>query len=321
MNGNIKIKNLNVHFMTKLGNVKAVDNVSLELEKGKVIGLIGETGSGKSVLGLSILRLLADNAIVSGNIYYEDMDLLSLNKKDMIGLRGKSIALVPQNPGTALNPIMRVGRQITETIISHEKVSKKEGVNRAFSIIKAFMMNRSNLKSYPFELSGGMKQRILAAIGISCNPMWLIADEPTKGLDAIVRGQVYDTFSKIKERNNAGMLLITHDLILARRLCDKIAVMYAGDILEYGLSREVLEKPKHPYTKGLVNSQPHKHLKPMLGSSPSLINPPEGCKFHPRCEGAMKKCSLEKPLLYKTVMGSEVRCFLFDKVEKRNEDI
>lgn len=321
MNANIKIQNLNVHFKTKLGNVKAVDNVSLELEKGKVIGLIGETGSGKSVLGLSILRLLADNAVVSGNILYKDIDLLSLDKTAMVGLRGKEIALVPQNPGTSLNPIMRVGKQVAEGIILHKKAKKKEAIDKALALMNKFMMDDNILRAYPFELSGGMKQRVLAAIGISCNPIWLIADEPTKGLDAIVRSQVYETFSKIKERNDTGILLITHDLILAKRLCDKIAVMYAGDVLEIGLSKGILENPQHPYTKGLVNSQPHKHLKPMQGSSPSLIDLPKGCKFHPRCEYAMEKCYLQKPLLYKTAMGSEARCFLFDKIGKGNEGI
>lgn len=321
MNENIKITNLNVHFKTKNGNVRAVDNVSLELEQGKVIGLIGETGSGKSVLGLSILSLLAHNAIVSGSICYKDRDLLSLDKRAMMKLRGKEIALVPQNPGTALNPIVRVGRQIAEGIILHGGASKKEAINEAMLLLKSFMMGNNSLRAYPFELSGGMKQRILAAIGIACNPLWLIADEPTKGLDAIVRRQVYDTFSRIKERNDMGILLITHDLMLAKRLCDKIAVMYAGDILEFGPSREVLENPKHPYTRGLIDSQPQRNLKPMQGNSPSLINPPKGCKFHPRCGYALEKCTLEKPLFHDTVMGSEVRCFLFDKIGKRNKDI
>lgn len=321
MKENIKIQNLNIYFKTKAGNVKAVDNVSLQLEKGKIIGLIGETGSGKSVLGLSILRLLANNAVVSGSIIYKDIDILNLNKTDIVGIRGKEIALVPQNPGTALNPIIKVGKQIAEPITLHEKVTRKEANTKVLTIIKRFMMNNNISKDFPFELSGGMKQRVLAAIGISCNPTWLIADEPTKGLDAIVRNQVYETFSKIRERNDTGILLITHDLILAKKLCDKIAVMYAGEILEFGLSKEVLENPKHPYTKGLVNSQPHKNLKPMKGLSPSLINLPKGCKFHPRCEYAMKKCSLEKPLLYKTPMETEARCFLFDKIRKCDKDI
>ncbi|SKC81449.1 ABC transporter ATP-binding protein [Maledivibacter halophilus] len=321
MKENIKIESLNIYFKTKAGNVKAVDNVSLELEKGKVIGLIGETGSGKSVLGLSILRLLAGNAVVSGSIIYKDIDILNLNKTNIVGIRGKEIALVPQNPGTALNPIIKVGKQIAEGIILHEKAKRKEAKTKTLAIIKRLMMDSSISKAYPFELSGGMKQRVLAAIGISSDPTWLIADEPTKGLDAIVRNQVYKTFNKIKKRKDTGILLITHDLILAEKLCDKIAVMYAGDILEFGLSKEVLENPKHPYTKGLVNSQPHMNLKPMKGLSPSLINLPKGCKFHPRCGYAMKKCFLEKPLLYKTPSGSKVRCFLFDKTRKYYKDI
>jgi peptide/nickel transport system ATP-binding protein len=321
MNENIKIENLKVHFKTKLGNVRAVDDVSLELEKGKVIGLIGETGSGKSVLGLSILRLLADNAVVSGKIIYKETDLLALDIRKMVGLRGKEIALVPQNPGTALNPIMRVGKQVGECIILHEKASKKQALGRVLNLMKKFMLDTSVLGTYPFELSGGMKQRVLATMGISCNPIWLIADEPTKGLDAIVRGQVYETFNKIKCKNDMGMLLITHDLVLAKKLCHRIAVMYAGDILEIGSSKEILENPQHPYTKGLVDSQPHRNLSPMIGSSPSLIDPPKGCKFHPRCEYAMGRCYLKKPLLYNTTMGSKARCFLFDKAGEGNKGI
>ncbi|WP_125153009.1 ABC transporter ATP-binding protein [Clostridium rectalis] len=307
----IKIKNLNVSFLTNEGTVQTVDDISLKLEMGKVLGLIGETGSGKSVLGLSILNLLPSNACVSGEIFYKNINLLSLNKKLIRNFRGKDIAFIPQNPGTALNPIMKVGNQIGEGV----KISKEIKESKVLNLLQRFLLSPPGKikNSYPFELSGGMKQRVLASIGIFNNPNWIIADEPTKGLDAIVRQQVYETLHKITSNTDCGMLLITHDLILSKNLCNTIAVMYASDIIEIGKTSEVLENSKHPYTKGLILSQPHKGLKPMYGFAPSLINPPKGCKFYTRCPNKMDICSLKKPDFYKTKDGSKVRCFLFDK--------
>lgn len=311
MNNNICIDNLNIYFKTKYGDVRAVDHVSLEFHFGKINALIGETGSGKSVLGLSLLGLLADNAVIDGKVIYKKDDLLKLSQKAFQAIRGREIALIPQNPDTSLNPTMKVGKQVAEGINLHQGKGMKEAWKKALSLIEGFMLPAILAKSYPFELSGGMKQRILAAVGISGNPDWIVADEPTKGLDAVVRKQVAETFRKIKEDREMGMVLITHDLLLAGNLADRIAVMYAGDILEIGDAKEVLGDPKHPYTIGLVNSQPHKGMVAMEGFAPSLIKPPKGCKFYPRCPYAKDRCGSEKPGFYHLQNGWKVRCFLF----------
>lgn len=313
MSCDIVIKDLKVYFETSEGQVRAVDGVSLHLAHGKTVGLIGETGSGKSVLGLSILGLLADNALLCGQILYKNQNLLSLETKKIRRLRGKEIALIPQNPGTALNPRLKVGTQITEALTLHKKYTKKQAREFALQLLEELKLPspHKNINAYPFELSGGMKQRILAAMGISCAPLWLIADEPTKGLDAVLRIQVFELMQKIMENTGAGMLLITHDLLLAKKLCAEVAVMYAGQIIEQGESQAIFENPKHPYTIGLIAAQPVKSFRPMMGFSPSLTEPPTGCKFHPRCKCKMARCSEENPDLFEGGSGVKVRCFLF----------
>lgn len=292
----LKIQDLCVRFSTPSGEIPAVNHVSLTFSPDTVTGIIGETGSGKSVLGLSILGLLQSNAAVSGQIFLGERELTALSQRELCQVRGRDIALVAQNPATSLNPSLRVGRQI-------EEVFRLRGENRAQRQAHTLELLRSMafsdpervVRSYPFELSGGMCQRALTAIAVAARPRWLIADEPTKGLDAVVRNQVYDTFRTVREQYRAGFLVITHDLLLARKFCDRIVVMYCGRVLETNTARELFEHPRHPYTQGLIASLPHLGMRPMAGFSPAFTHQPAGCVFHPRCPHAQERCRLEEP--------------------------
>lgn len=292
----LKIQDLCVRFSTPSGEIPAVNHVSLTFSPDTVTGIIGETGSGKSVLGLSILGLLQSNAAVSGQIFLGKRELTALSQRELCQVQGRDIALVAQNPATSLNPSLRVGRQI-------EEVFRLRGENRAQRRAHTLELLRSMAfsdpervaRSYPFELSGGMCQRALTAIAVAARPRWLIADEPTKGLDAVVRNQVYDTFRTVREQYRAGFLVITHDLLLARKFCDRIVVMYCGRILETNTARELFEHPRHPYTQGLIASLPHLGMRPMAGFSPAFTHQPAGCVFHPRCPHAQERCRLEEP--------------------------
>ena len=292
----LKIQDLCVRFSTPSGEIPAVNHVSLTFSPDTVTGIIGETGSGKSVLGLSILGLLQSNAAVSGQIFLGKRELTALSQRELCQVQGRDIALVAQNPATSLNPSLRVGRQI-------EEVFRLRGENRAQRRAHTLELLRSMAfsdpervaRSYPFELSGGMCQRALTAIAVAARPRWLIADEPTKGLDAVVRNQVYDTFRTVREQYRAGFLVITHDLLLARKFCDRIVVMYCGRLLETTTARELFEHPRHPYTQGLIASLPHLGMRPMAGFSPAFTHQPAGCVFHPRCPHARERCRLEEP--------------------------
>ena len=292
----LKIQDLCVRFSTPSGEIPAVNHVSLTFSPDTVTGIIGETGSGKSVLGLSILGLLQSNAAVSGKIFLGERELTALSQRELCQVRGRDIALVAQNPATSLNPSLRVGRQI-------EEVFRLRGENRAQRRAHTLELLRSMAfsdpervaRSYPFELSGGQCQRALTAIAVAARPRWLIADEPTKGLDAVVRNQVYDNFRTVREQYRAGFLVITHDLLLARKFCDRIVVMYCGRVLETNTARELFEHPRHPYTQGLIASLPHLGMRPMAGFSPAFTHQPAGCVFHPRCPHAQERCRLEEP--------------------------
>jgi peptide/nickel transport system ATP-binding protein len=302
----LKIENLKVHFKTDLGLVKAVDGVDLAIQHGERFTLIGESGSGKSVLAVSILRLLPKNARISGKVIFDGKNLLELDEEEMRSIRGRKIAWVPQSQ-TALNPVLTVGFQSAEPMMQHLRLDKRSAWSRVLRIFESLGIGKSRAKDYPHQFSGGMRQRVLVAMGISTNPELIIADEPTKGLDSSKRNQVIELFRRISDRT---MLIITHDLHFAEALASRIAVMYCGKIVEVCKAKDFFKDPLHPYSKGLLDSLPSRGLKPIRGFQPSMINPPKGCRFRERCSFASERCKIEPPLL--SVDGRFVRCWLYD---------
>ena len=308
----LAVENLGVEFQTPDGMVRAVDGVTLELNEAETLALAGETGCGKSTIALAALNLLPDNAVTRGKIMYENQNLLLLNEKDMARIRGKEISIVMQNPALALNPVLPIGNQLTEPLIVHRLAIKSASRQIAEDLLyKLHFKGPSNaMKAYPFEMSGGMKQRILIGISVILNPKVIIADEPTKGLDSRLRNMVLEELALAREMSQSSMILITHDIGAARAISDRIAVMYAGEIIETGPTADVFENPFHPYSKGLLESLPERGFKPIPGVSPSMIRPPEGCKFHPRCSERKDICSQKRPEFIKK-KSRGVRCVLY----------
>jgi len=319
----LSIRNLETSFYTGDGVVKAVNGIDLDIQDGRIVGLIGETGCGKSVLGLSILRLLPRNAEIRGKVFYKGQDILKLTEEEIRRLRGKEVALIPQNPSTSLNPVLKIGTQIAESLQLHRRLPREKAWGAAVDILRSLDLPNPEKRAeeYPHQLSGGMKQRVLAAVGIAGEPSLLIADEPTKGLDALIRVQVVEVLRRLVLQTGAAMLIITHDLKVAAGLCDELAVMYAGEIIEYGPAEQLLSSPEHPYARGLIASLPGNGLKPIEGFSPSLINLPAGCKFHPRCPFAIKACTEEHPRLVEIEEGHRVRCLLVDQSREPEKDL
>ena len=310
----LSIQNLNAHFHTEDGAVRAVNGVDLDIEEGEKLGLIGETGCGKTVLGLAILRLLSENTKVEGKILYKNKDLLTMKDDEIRKIRGKEIAMIFQNPLSSMNPVLTVGTQVAEPVELHQHLKKQDTMQRVIEILKSVKIPipQERVNEYPHEFSGGMRQRAMIAMGLICMPSLIIADEPTTGLDVTIQAQIMDLMRELLTDSGTSMLLITHDLAVAAELCDYIAVMYPGEIVEYASVRDLFKDPKHPYTRGFLNSLPVRGLKPMDGTSPSLINLPAGCKFHPRCSFATERCSKESPELIKVGTKHYVRCFLYD---------
>jgi peptide/nickel transport system ATP-binding protein len=308
------IRNLKVCFYSEDGVVRAVNDVDLDIGEGETLGIIGETGCGKTILGLSILRLLSENTKVEGKILYRGEDLLKLSEDEMRKIRGKEIAMIFQNPLSSMNPVLTIGTQVAEPVELHQHLEYRNAKERVIEMLKSVRIPSPSkrVNEYPHEFSGGMRQRAMIAMGLICMPSLIIADEPTTGLDVTIQAQIVELMKEVLEDSGTSMLLITHDLGVAAELCDHIAVMYPGEIVEYASVRDMFKNPKHPYTRGFLDSLPGRGLKPIPGISPSLINIPDGCKFHPRCSYATGRCKKERPRMIEVGEKHYVRCFLYD---------
>ena len=318
----LKIKNLRTYFFTRRGIVKAVDGVDMEAKKGKLTALVGESGCGKSVTGLSIMGLIPSpvGKIVEGEILFEGNDLAKLNYKEMVDLRGKDISMIFQEPMTSLNPVLTIGRQVGEPLRIHSSLSPEEINERVLSILDLVGIPEphSRLKSYPHQLSGGMRQRVMIAMALICRPKLLIADEPTTALDVTIQAQILDLMLELMKKINTSIILITHDLGVVAEVCDEVNVMYAGKIVEKGDVFGIFDNPSHPYTWGLLRSIPRigkrgkaKKLYTIKGMVPNLIDPPPGCRFADRCDKARGICCEEEPPFTTIEEGHFVKCWLF----------
>jgi oligopeptide/dipeptide ABC transporter ATP-binding protein len=316
----LDVRDLHVHFATEDGVVRAVDGVSFELERGKVLGIVGESGSGKSVTAMTILGLTRDkNTRFEGEVIYKGQDLIGLSESQLRDVRGNEIAMIFQDPMTSLNPVYTVGDQIVEAILTHEPMKKGDAKRRAVELLRQVGIPNAphRVNDYPHQFSGGMRQRAMIAMALSCNPDILIADEPTTALDVTIQAQILELLDRLRADFDSSVILITHDLGVVAEVADDILVMYAGRIVERGSKRNIFYDPQHPYTWGLLGSIPRldrpkpKKLHSIEGTPPSLINLPQGCKFRPRCPHAFEKC-FEEPELRNRVedRGHLDRCWL-----------
>lgn len=315
----LEIKGLKTSFFTHVGEVKAVGGVSIDLNKGEAIGIVGESGSGKSITMMSLMRLLADNGkIVDGQVMFEGRDLAKLPEKQMQMIRGNEIGMIFQDPMTSLNPVLTVGDQIMEPLIKHKKISRQAAWDKAVQMLSivGIPSPESRMKQYPHEFSGGMRQRVMIAMALACEPKLLIADEPTTALDVTIQAQILELMKDLKEKINTSIILITHDLGVVADVCERINVMYGGLIAETGSTSDIFYRPRHPYTWGLLRSIPNpknivkERLKPIDGQPPDLLKPPVGCPFADRCEYAMKICMQQRPPLFEVGEGHKAACWL-----------
>ncbi|MBL4818199.1 MAG: ABC transporter ATP-binding protein [Deltaproteobacteria bacterium] len=312
------IDNLSVEFKTDNGIIRAIDGVSFAIPKGKTVGLVGESGCGKSVTALSIMRLIKSppGHYADGRIIYGDEDLLTLPESNMRHLRGNRISMIFQEPMTSLNPVFTVGNQIAESICLHQNVKRKEGLERAIHMLDlvGIPSSRERAKSYPHELSGGMRQRVMIAMALACDPDLLIADEPTTALDVTIQAQIMELMQKLQDEIGMSILLITHDLGVVAGTCSEVVVMYAGRVVEKADVHTIFNAPKHPYTVGLLNSMPgvkhkEKRLKTIPGLVPDLLHLPQGCRFQDRCDHVINKCRQIEPELTEQAPEHWARCY------------
>uniref|UniRef100_A0A7C2FYA2 ABC transporter ATP-binding protein n=1 Tax=Thermosphaera aggregans TaxID=54254 RepID=A0A7C2FYA2_9CREN len=315
----LEARNLKTYFYTAKGIVKAVDNVSFELYKGEALGIAGESGCGKSTLAYSLMRLVPPpGKLVSGEIIFQGRDITKLSEEEFRKeVRWKGISMVFQGAMNALNPVYNIGDQLAEVLMLHQNYTKKEALETAKKLLEMVGIDPSRIKSYPHELSGGMKQRVVIAMALALMPPLVIADEPTTALDVVVQAQVMNLLKRLRQELGLSVILISHDLSLIAEIADKIAIMYGGKIVEYGSSEQIYNNPQHPYTKSLLNSIPRLHgeirdLTWIPGVPPDLINPPPGCRFEPRCPFAHDRCKEEPPVV-EVEPGHKVACWLFVK--------
>jgi oligopeptide/dipeptide ABC transporter ATP-binding protein len=327
----LEVTDLKTQFFTESGVVRAVDGVNFHVRRGEVLGIVGESGCGKSVTSLSIMRLISDpGRIVEGSIRFDGEDLVKLSEKAMLDIRGNRISMIFQQPQSSLNPVFRIGDQLAESLQTHKNMNKKESLARAVELLRMVGIPEpeSRVKAYPHEMSGGMAQRVMIAMALSCDPELLIADEPTTALDVTIQAQILDLMRNLRTQTDTAIILITHDLGVVAEMCDRVNVMYAGRIVEKASVEELFASPKHPYTAALIGSTPvlgqvDKELTTIPGSVPNLIALPQGCKFAPRCEARIEnnltRCTEEEPALEKMENGRFVRCWLHTPEHKSSE--
>ena len=314
----LEVKNLKTYFYTDEGEIPAVDGVDFSLERGETLAIVGESGCGKSVTSLSILRLIATppGKIVDGEILYNGRDLLKLSEKEMRSVRGNDISMIFQDPMTSLNPVFTVGKQIMESLIYHQNMTKEQARERAIEMLRLVDIPNPEkcINNYPHNLSGGMRQRVMIAMALACNPKVLIADEPTTALDVTIQAQILKLMAELQKKTETGIILITHDLGIVAQIARNVMVMYAGEAVEYADVRSIFKDPRHPYTIGLLKSIPSIHetqdeLYTIKGMVPSPKNLPKGCLFAPRCEYATERCLQERPPLVDIGEGRKLRCW------------
>jgi oligopeptide/dipeptide ABC transporter ATP-binding protein len=315
----LEVQNLSVIFETELGIAKAVDQLSFSVDRSKVLGIVGESGCGKSVTSLSVLRLISSpGRVVAGKVLFDGRDLLTLSESEMRKIRGNNIALIPQDPMTSLNPVYTIGYQIMEAIMLHQKVGKDEAKRRAIEVLEKVRIPsaKSRLENYPHEFSGGMRQRVMIAMALACEPKLLIADEPTTALDVTVQAQILDLMREIQRSQGMAIMMITHDLGVVAEMADDVVVMYAGSAVETSPVRDLFQKPKHPYTMGLLASVPRPgssdRLTPIDGQPPNLIDLPDACRFYPRCPYREDKCLNGVPALERKSATQLARCVVIE---------
>lgn len=314
------VRDLSVAYHTRAGDVVAVEDVTLDLLEGEILGLVGESGCGKSTLGKALLRLHSGPAeILKGELRFEEGDLMDLSDEEMTDVRGAKLGMIFQDPMTSLNPVQRILDHITETILTHRDVSEEKAADRAEELIELLGIRKERLTDYPHQMSGGMRQRVMIALALALRAKLVVADEPTTSLDVIVEAKFLELLRELQREFNLTILLITHNIGVIAEVADRVAVMYAGKIVEIGDVNEVFLNPKHPYTQGLLSSVPNielddEELYQMKGNPPNLLNPPSGCRFHPRCPHAMEICHQKPPSLAAIDGKQKASCYLYDEV-------